>query len=217
MRNFHIAIAGAAISALAFIGSAQASIVNSGDFQVTEGQNNLPSEDKIFFDAATNTTTSGHVGSQTGTTILTFTAGTTVDYKNGFASIDSTSNASSTFYHTLLISAPTGYTFTDLVFDVLNPPNFSVLASNGGSSVLTNQPNGNTEYTALALHGTSLTWIELLSDTGFKQTKQFEVSGLTRVGGVPETSTWAMLILGFAGVGFLAYRRKNESTVLRVA
>jgi hypothetical protein len=30
------------------------------------------------------------------------------------------------------------------------------------------------------------------------------------VGAVPEPSTWAMMILGFAGVGFLAYRRKKE-------
>jgi hypothetical protein len=27
---------------------------------------------------------------------------------------------------------------------------------------------------------------------------------------VPEPSTWAMMILGFAGVGFMAYRRKNQ-------
>jgi hypothetical protein len=27
---------------------------------------------------------------------------------------------------------------------------------------------------------------------------------------VPEPSTWAMLILGFAGIGFMAYRRKSE-------
>jgi hypothetical protein len=26
---------------------------------------------------------------------------------------------------------------------------------------------------------------------------------------VPEPSTWAMMILGFAGVGFMAYRRKS--------
>jgi hypothetical protein len=32
------------------------------------------------------------------------------------------------------------------------------------------------------------------------------------VGAVPEPSTWAMLILGFFGVGFLAYRRKDQST-----
>jgi hypothetical protein len=28
---------------------------------------------------------------------------------------------------------------------------------------------------------------------------------------VPEPSTWAMMILGFAGVGFMAYRRRNQS------
>jgi hypothetical protein len=33
---------------------------------------------------------------------------------------------------------------------------------------------------------------------------------------VPEPSTWAMMILGFAGVGFMAYRRRN-STALRAA
>jgi hypothetical protein len=27
---------------------------------------------------------------------------------------------------------------------------------------------------------------------------------------VPEPSTWAMMILGFAGVGFMAYRRQNK-------
>jgi hypothetical protein len=31
---------------------------------------------------------------------------------------------------------------------------------------------------------------------------------------VPEPSTWAMMILGFAGVGFLAYRRKSEPALM---
>jgi hypothetical protein len=30
--------------------------------------------------------------------------------------------------------------------------------------------------------------------------------------GVPETSTWAMMILGFCGLGFMAYRRKPKPT-----
>jgi hypothetical protein len=34
------------------------------------------------------------------------------------------------------------------------------------------------------------------------------------VGAVPEPSTWAMMLLGFAGVGFLAYRRR---TAFRIA
>lgn len=35
-----------------------------------------------------------------------------------------------------------------------------------------------------------------------------------QVNAVPEPSTWAMLILGFAGVGFMAYRRKLRPAVL---
>src|SRR5436189_44841 len=31
-----------------------------------------------------------------------------------------------------------------------------------------------------------------------------------QVSAVPEPSTWAMLILGFAGIGFMAYRRKSQ-------
>jgi len=33
------------------------------------------------------------------------------------------------------------------------------------------------------------------------------------VSAVPEPSTWAMLILGFAGVGVLAYRRRSQTTL----
>ncbi|KRR27863.1 hypothetical protein CQ14_08465 [Bradyrhizobium lablabi] len=35
-----------------------------------------------------------------------------------------------------------------------------------------------------------------------------------QVNAVPEPSTWAMLILGFAGVGFMAYRRKSRPAAL---
>jgi hypothetical protein len=34
---------------------------------------------------------------------------------------------------------------------------------------------------------------------------------------VPEPSTWAMMILGFAGIGFMAYRRKQNGTILSLA
>lgn len=35
--------------------------------------------------------------------------------------------------------------------------------------------------------------------------------------GVPEPSTWAMMILGFAGVGYLTYRRKRQTPGLALA
>jgi hypothetical protein len=41
--------------------------------------------------------------------------------------------------------------------------------------------------------------------------------GSPPVDGVPEPSTWAMMILGFAGVGFMAYRRRQNGTALRLA
>jgi WD40 repeat protein len=34
------------------------------------------------------------------------------------------------------------------------------------------------------------------------------------VNGVPEPSTWAMLLLGFAGIGFMAYRRKSKPALM---
>ncbi|SDJ62599.1 PEP-CTERM protein-sorting domain-containing protein [Bradyrhizobium lablabi] len=34
------------------------------------------------------------------------------------------------------------------------------------------------------------------------------------VGGVPEPSTWAMMILGFCGLGFMAYRRKSKPALM---
>lgn len=40
---------------------------------------------------------------------------------------------------------------------------------------------------------------------------------ITEVAAVPEPSTWAMMVLGFAGVGFMAYRRKNNKVSFRVA
>jgi hypothetical protein len=33
---------------------------------------------------------------------------------------------------------------------------------------------------------------------------------IVTISAVPEPSTWAMMLLGFAGLGFMAYRRKNK-------
>ena len=38
----------------------------------------------------------------------------------------------------------------------------------------------------------------------------------TEVSAVPEPSTWAMMLLGFAGVGFMAYRRKSKPALMAV-
>jgi hypothetical protein len=44
----------------------------------------------------------------------------------------------------------------------------------------------------------------------------FELSNVTAsVGAVPEPGTWAMMVLGFAGIGFLAYRRKPKAGAVK--
>ncbi|CUT11440.1 hypothetical protein BF49_2520 [Bradyrhizobium sp.] len=41
-------------------------------------------------------------------------------------------------------------------------------------------------------------------------------SGLDNIAitAIPDPSTWALMILGFAGIGFMSYRRRIQSTSL---
>jgi hypothetical protein len=45
---------------------------------------------------------------------------------------------------------------------------------------------------------------------------QNDVLTISAVAAVPEPSTWAMMILGFGGVGFVAYRRKAKRALAAV-
>ena len=50
----------------------------------------------------------------------------------------------------------------------------------------------------------------VLSSSG----NSFEFDNISYTSAVPEPSTWAMMILGFAGVGFMAYRRKSRPALV---
>jgi hypothetical protein len=54
------------------------------------------------------------------------------------------------------------------------------------------------------------------ADLGNDLVNEFGAQVFT-VAAVPEPATWAMMILGFAGIGFMAYRRKQNGPALRVA
>jgi PEP-CTERM motif len=207
-------------SALAFTGSAQAAIVitNSGDLTTTN-PNTFPAESKIFLDTFSGTAGVGHVGSQggdPGTPQINFLANIAVDYKSGVASVDEQTGprAAKFPYQSLLVSVAPGWTFNDLIFATLDQSDFTVLSSDSGLSTITGAGSGLEKY--IAVSGSQITSLLFTSTSGdgFTQFKQFEVSGLERVGAVPEPSTWAMLILGFAGIGFMAYRRKNKPALM---
>jgi hypothetical protein len=211
-----ISAAFVAMAALSFNAAAQASIVNGGDLVVTT-PNTFPSEDKIFIDTSSGQAGVGHVGSQTGdpgTPQINFLANIAVDYKSGTASVDmQTGQGGDKFpYSTLLFSVANGWTFNDLIFATF-ATDFTITSSNGSVATITDAGTGLEKY--FAISGSQITSL-LFTDTsgdGFTQFKQFEISGLTQVGGVPEPSTWAMMILGFFGVGFMAYRRRGQATL----
>jgi hypothetical protein len=48
--------------------------------------------------------------------------------------------------------------------------------------------------------------------TGFTLTSSENSFEITNISAVPEASTWAMMILGFLGVGFLGYRKSSKSS-----
>jgi hypothetical protein len=170
------------------------------------------SETKLYFEA-NNTTTSpnsflANFGSQTGSPIFTFSSTDGVSAKQGWGTVKPIGD----IFTDLTIVAPKGYTFTDLQFSILSGPDFTVTSSNGGIVNISNVPSGNRDWTVFDLGAAGLTSVTISATKagdGFTQIKQFEVSGLTAA--VPEPSTWAMMILGFAGLGYMAYRRKSSA------
>ena len=104
-------------------------------------------------------------------------------------------------YNSLTITSTTGsYTFSAAGL------NFAVL-------------NGSQSFSQYVSFGTSVAGERILSAsfTNTRAQDAFESANFA-VAGVPEASTWAMMFLGFAGVGGMAYRkRKIKKPALRLA
>lgn len=128
-------------------------------------------------------------------------------------------------------------TSTTITNDVSQPFSFSSI---GLASVYNNGTGGDVQFTFNHVGGGVDTLTVTLTDGVFGlQTFAFNEANLTSVvftpvstdgnwiqfdnvgvdgsvGAVPEPSTWAMMMLGFAGVGFMAYRRRTQTTTLAV-
>jgi PEP-CTERM motif-containing protein len=61
-----------------------------------------------------------------------------------------------------------------------------------------------------ATFGKTSLLVDLLNGDG----AGLDINATFNVSAVPEPSTWAMLILGFAGISFMAYRRKSTSALM---
>jgi hypothetical protein len=95
------------------------------------------------------------------------------------------------------------------LFDNASHTDFFTLATQGGSV-----------HTGLFASAGTIISIQELSIVGdFRPgTFDFAIDNVRFdgpvAGAVPEPSTWAMMLLGFAGVGFAAYRRKSKTALM---
>jgi hypothetical protein len=182
-------------------------------------------EAKVFLEGASDVMTGlGNVGSQTGMPLVQFTSTDSLDFANGFATITPSAKGGKASFSNLDISV-LGHTFTDLIFDLqmVKPksgsPDLTIEAWDGstlegsftysasGTPPIVLNHDADISFIVEALSGTVLTKVDLFSTSGIKEAKHFEVSG------VPELSTWAMMLVGFSGLGFAGYRKTRKAAL----
>jgi hypothetical protein len=98
---------------------------------------------------------------------------------------------------------------TNLFFDfsaTVGTPYLLFQGTNGTLLCLAGAPGncgeGPSAITVFVLGGSNLP----ISHSGI-----VEIATVTQTPAVPEPSTWAMMLLGFAGIGFMTYRRKSKA------
>jgi PEP-CTERM motif len=89
--------------------------------------------------------------------------------------------------------------------------------ANDGTTSFLNQvlkKNGDNFFTILASGGETMSSVSFVSDVGIGTFEQPRLSGIGGV--IPEPSTWAMMLIGFAGLAYAGYRRAPQPTSIEV-
>ena len=177
----------------------------------------------FFNDAAQHdvSTFTGTVGGHAGTAITVTTTGN-IDTGAGFSTITPTSGATLTD----LIFTPADDTlFTDFSFRGQLAPlgdtgvlNVRWTDSNGTTGLIpfTGIPGPDKDFNRLGIVSTdeTLRSVEVFTAPGesLDEFKQVQFSAASIPPTIPEASTWAMMLLGFAGLGYATYRAKSDRT-----
>jgi hypothetical protein len=180
----------------------------SGNVTVTIGTP-VPQETQIFLTASTGTTFVGNVGANNGPALVDFSTGATaVSAANGSATF--TANPNNSTFPSLLVSVPTGFTFTDLTFSTLGNESLNITASNGGSFTINDLGSGLNQFLIAATGGTSFTSLLLSAPgDGFSQIKDVQLSGLAPVPAQMVGAGLPGLLSALIGMVVLARRRRS--------
>jgi hypothetical protein len=185
----------------------------SADLVILSGNNPQPDEENVLL--STN---------QSGTTVSGFTnlSNIQVDFTSitgqtlttpavGQAIIETSDNGG--LITSVVMTSP-GFVFTDVIANPHDSGAFTVTvegftAAGVPETLSQNFAGGPGEnfVTVLAQNGETISSVAFTSTAGFDQFTQPRISGL--VAAIPEPSTWAMMLLGFAGLG-LAFRQSRR-------
>ena len=192
----------AGIAGLSFASStASASVV------FINGNNPQPGEQNVLFITGTGTTVSGLTDmSDTLVNFSSSTGQTLITNSSGQAKI--TTNDNGGLITSINVSSP-GNTFLDFIGNPEHSGAFTVTVKTNDGTFTDNLPGGPGEnfVTILAQGNETISSVAFTSSAGFGTFDQPRISGIASA--VPEPSTWAMMLLGFAGLGF-AFRQSRR-------
>jgi hypothetical protein len=213
MALFNKLIAGVLISAAAIASSSS----GRADFVPSTSVDWQTSATSLNIDLQNTNKTS--YGGKVGTNVINITTTTGTDTGSGNAIISPTGNGQNQTVFSSATFTPVDHIFTsfstqgslpidgsvsitvtdqnDLTFTFNDVSHNQLFGPFGVEAIL--DPNNQEYIKSVTVFTTSA--------GGFVNLKIIDFGFATAV---PEPSTWAMLIIGFAGVGFLAYRRRGE-------
>jgi hypothetical protein len=213
------ALATAVCAALGVASAAHATFI----IDTSCGESKCAGGTDFFNDSANHdvSTFTGTVGGHTGTAITVTTTGN-VDTGGGFATITPTSGATLTS----LTFTPTDDTlFTDFSFrGQLNPVDDTGIINvrwtdslgTSGTLQFTGVPGPDSDFDRLGIVSTdeTLRSVEVFTTGGesFDQFKQVQFSAPGIPPSIPEPATWAMMLLGFVGLGYAGFRRARRDS-----
>ena len=171
------------------------------------GNNPQPGEQNVLFITGTGTTVSGLTNmSATLVNFSSSTGQTLITNSSGQAKITTEDNGG--LITSINVSSP-GNTFLDFIGNPEHSGAFTVTVTANDGIFTNNFPGGPGEnfVTILAQGNERISSVVFTSSAGFDTFAQPRISGIASA--VPEPSTWAMMLLGFAGLGF-AFRQSRR-------
>ena len=217
MRNYFIGCAAAAI-VLSVATSAHAAVVIKQDPSFVQPDENVQLDTDI---TPGDNVVRGTTNQTNSKVVFTSMSDNLESAPQGQATITPIGDRSTDGLNNLVFRLENMSTFTSAEFNILADVggDVTLTAFDAADNIInsltaTVNTSGQNFFGFLADNTTPISSIGIVAADGTRITSigQFRVSGISAVAAVPEPSTWMLMLLGMAGVGF-AMRRKEKQTL----